>query len=203
MKKDLASFVKFFHEVGMLANIPRSGFAFLGSGKQSVAEHSYRMTLIAFILANLVEKDEPVDLKKLLLMCLIHDFPEARTSDLNYVNKRYVFVNEKKVIEEIKQSYPCGETIEHLIKEYNDRATLESKLAHDADQLELLLFLKKEYELGNKKAMEWFDKTEQRLETNIAKLLAQEIKTIHPDSWWLTDPDDPHWIKPQITSRSF
>ena len=37
------SIVNLLHEVGMLAHIPRSGFAFLGLGKQSVAEYSYRV----------------------------------------------------------------------------------------------------------------------------------------------------------------
>ena len=46
--------VNLLHEIGMLSSIPRSGFAFLGSGKQSVAEHSFRVTLIAYVLARLV-----------------------------------------------------------------------------------------------------------------------------------------------------
>lgn len=194
MKNDFESSVKFFHEVGMLADLPRSGFAFLGSGKQSVAEHSYRMTLIAYVLAELSQ--ESVDLKKLLLMCLIHDLPESRIGDLNYVNKKYVSVDEKKVLEEVKSDYPFGGTIQALINEYNEKITLESKLAHDADQLELLLVLKKESELGNNKAIEWFNKSEQRLETDQAKQLAKQIRSISSDSWWLVNPDDPHWVKP-------
>lgn len=197
MKKNLISLVKFMHEVGMLANTPRSGFAFLGSGTQSVAEHSYRMTLIAYVLADLVQPKQVVDLKKLLLMCLFHDLPETRTGDLNYVNKKYVAVNEKKVLEEMCEAYPCGKEMQDLIVEYNERSTVESLLAHDADQLELLLFLKKESELGNPKAIEWFNKSEQRLYTDEAKQLAQDIRITASDSWWLINPDDPHWIKPK------
>jgi len=39
----MSQHAKFLYEVGMLQRTPRSGFAFLGSGKQSVAEHTYRM----------------------------------------------------------------------------------------------------------------------------------------------------------------
>lgn len=50
---DLTSCVNLMHEVGMLAKTPRSGFAFLGSGSQSVAEHSFQMTWVALILSTL------------------------------------------------------------------------------------------------------------------------------------------------------
>jgi putative hydrolase of HD superfamily len=129
-------------------------------------------------------------------MCLLHDLPESRISDLNYVNKKYVAVNEKKVIEEIQSDYPCVPEIKALLDEYNEGSSIESQLAHDADQLELLLFLKRESELGNPKAMDWFDKSEQRLQTDEAKELAKEIRSTASDSWWLVNPDDPHWIKP-------
>ena len=200
MKNDLIAFIKFLHEVGMLANTPRSGFAFLGSGKQSVAEHSYRMALTGFVLAEMVKHKQKVDQRKLLLMCLLHDLPESRISDLNYVNKKYVAVNEKKVIEEIQSDYPCVSEIKTLLDEYNEGSSIESQLAHDADQLELLLFLKRESELGNPKAMDWFDKSEQRLQTDEAKELAKEIRSTASDSWWLVNPDDPHWIKPSPNS---
>lgn len=194
MNKTLISFVTFLHEVGMLANTPRSGFAFLGSGKQSVAEHSYRMALTAYVLAEMVKNKEKVDLKKLLLMCLLHDLPEARTGDLNYVNKKYVMLDEDKAIDDIGSSYPCGPEIKALLQEYNEGLTLESKLAHDADQLELLLFLKQEMEKGNPKALSWFNNSEQRLQTTEARELAKEIRSTLSDAWWYVNPDDPHWV---------
>ena len=36
----------FFHEAGHLRHTPRSGYAFLGSGSENVAEHSYRTSVI-------------------------------------------------------------------------------------------------------------------------------------------------------------
>jgi len=184
--------VNLLNEIGMLAKTPRSGFAFLGSGKQSVAEHSYRVTLIGLILADLVE--ENIDKHKLMLLCLLHDLPEARTGDLNYVNKKYVQADEAKALEDLGSRSPFGREIIKHFQEYANNESLEAKLAHDADQLELLLVLKQEYDTGNPRALLWFEKCYKRLLTESAKKLANEIKTTSSDSWWLRDKEDPHWI---------
>ena len=184
--------VNLMNEIGMLADTPRSGFAFLGSGKQSVAEHCYRMTAIAILLAKLMDKS--VNLSKLTLMCLYHDLPEARTGDLNYMNKKYVNVDTDKALKDIEESSPFGMEITELIKEYEKGESHEAIIAHDADQLELLLVLKKEYELGNMRAMEWFDRTCKRLSLEISKKLAEEIVKTPTDAWWFKNKDDPHWI---------
>ena len=43
--------VDFLFETGILSKTPRSGFHFLGSGKQSVAEHINRVVFIGYVLA--------------------------------------------------------------------------------------------------------------------------------------------------------
>jgi len=184
--KDLRACINFLHEGGMLAKTPRSGFAFLGTGKQSVAEHSYRMTLIGFALAHIVKDSHPVEREKLVMMCLFHDFPEARTGDLNYVNKMYVQSNEAKAIADIQSAYPFGDEIYALLQEYNENTTWESKLAHDADALELMLVLKQLYEMGNPRALDWLDNCMKRLQTDPAKIMAQEIMNTPSDEWWFT-----------------
>jgi len=180
--ESLEPVVNLFNEIGMLAKTPRSGFAFLGSGRQSVAEHSHRMTMIAYTLAAL--SDEPLDISKLLLMCLCHDLPEARTGDLNYVNKRYVKDDEAKIIDDLKDKTVVGKTISAYLTEYNENDSLEAQYAHDADQLELLLVLKEQHEMGNQRALKWFDNVEKRLQTKIGKSLAKTIQTTPADAWW-------------------
>ena len=41
----------FLNEVGMLRHTPRSGYKFLGSGRETVAEHSHRTAVIGYALA--------------------------------------------------------------------------------------------------------------------------------------------------------
>ena len=77
----------FLFEVGMLSKTPRSGFYFLGSGNQSVAEHINRTVYVGYVLASM-EKD--VDAGKVMKMCLFHDVAEARTSDLNWTHPTYL-----------------------------------------------------------------------------------------------------------------
>lgn len=187
----MKKYIQFLHEVGMLSKTPRSGFAFLGSGQQSVAEHSYRMTLIAMTLADIV--GEPINREKLMLMCLVHDLPETRTGDLNYVNKRYVSINNEAVLKDLIESYPCGEKYVAHIQEYEQASTLEAKIAHDADQIELLLFLKEELEHGNLHANDWYENVEKRLQLPQSKELAHEILNESSKSWWFQKGDD-HWI---------
>ena len=40
-------------EARMLKEIPRSGFAYLGAGRESVAEHSFSTAFIAYVLTQL------------------------------------------------------------------------------------------------------------------------------------------------------
>lgn len=178
----MQSLIHLFNEVGMLAKTPRSGFAFLGTGQQSVADHSHRMTFIAFVLSK--KSEEKVNLSKLLMMCLLHDLPEARTGDLNYVNKRYVKADEHKVIEELESRHEIGAEIGDLLREYIDNKTPEAKIAHDADQIELLLALKELADLGNPRAMDWYKKVEERVKTKSGKELAVEIRITPSDGWW-------------------
>lgn len=183
--------VNFLHEIGMLSQIPRSGFAFLGSGQQSVAEHSFRVTLTAYALAKL--SNQPVDHYKLLMICLLHDLPESRIGDLNYVQKRYIEPNLNKALEDIQKASPFGPEIVAWIEEYEKGESLEAQLAHDADQLELLLMLKQAHELGNPRAMEWFQNACKRLRTPMAKQIAEDILHTPSDEWWFTNKEDPHW----------
>ena len=181
----MQSLIHLFNEVGMLAKTPRSGFAFLGTGQQSVADHSHRMTFIAFVLSKL--SDEKVDLSKLLMMCLLHDLPEARTGDLNYVNKRYVNANEHQVIKELESQNEIGSEIGGLMTEYIENKTPEAKIAHDADQIELLLVLKELADVGNPRAMEWYKGVEERVKSKSGKQLAELIRTTPSDGWWFLE----------------
>ena len=88
---------KLLFEAKILKEIPRSGYHFLGAGRESVAEHTFSTTFIAYVMTELLPD---VDALKLISMCLIHDFPEARTGDLNTVHKKYVTADEKKALKD-------------------------------------------------------------------------------------------------------
>jgi putative hydrolase of HD superfamily len=179
--------VNFLFEVGILKKIPRSGYQFLGTGSESIAEHSFRVAVIAYLLA----KNEPkANTQNVVLMSLFHDFHEARTGDHNYVNKRYVTVNEDKAVRDLTRKLPFGQDIVSLIDEFNSSETLEAKLAQDADQLDFILELKRQQDLGNKSAAEWLRYSVKRLITDFAKRLADEIVKVDSSDWWFKKKEE-------------
>jgi putative hydrolase of HD superfamily len=187
---DHRALANFLFEVGMLKRTPRSGLAFLGSGADSVAEHILRTTYIAFALGRLTTE---VDAHRLVLLCLLHDLPEARTGDLNYENKKYVEVDEHAAIRDLARTLPFGDEIQRLWEEFEACETREAKLAHDCDQLELLLVLKEERDRGNPQADSWVPFALRRLREPLAKELARCILSGHSGDWWFEERDD-WWV---------
>ncbi len=180
----------FLFEVGMLKKTPRTGLQFLGSGEESVAEHIFRVAIIGYALARL---HRDVDELKVLKMCFLHDLPEARTGDLNYVNKKYVTADETKAVQDLAETIPFGQDIQQMIEEFNQAETTEARLANDADQLELILMLKEHQDLGNRYAEEWINFALKRLRTDAAQSLAGAILKTDSTSWWFKDKGD-WWI---------
>lgn len=183
----------FLNEVGMLNHTPRSGFAFLGTGKQSVAEHIFRALHVAFLLARMSE--EPIDETRLLHLVMFHDLPEARTSDHNYVNRKYVIEDLDRVLADGARAWPHGDEIVAAIREFEEGDTPEARLAKDADQLELLLMLKQQADLGNPRVDDWIAPLLARLKTEVGKRLADEILATRWDEWWFNNKNDPHWVE--------
>ena len=176
--KDL---INFLFEVGMLKKTPRTGYQFLGSGKESVAEHSFRMTIIGYLLSL---QEPKADSMKTTLMCLFHDLHEARTGDHNYVNKRYVQIDEEKAIQDLAKGLPFRDQIVAFTHEFAEGKSLEACISRDADQLDLILSLKEQQDLGNAYAREWLHYALKRLQTEAARSMAQEILNTDSTEWW-------------------
>ncbi|MDD9304476.1 MAG: HD domain-containing protein [Desulfobacter sp.] len=171
-------------EVRMLKDLDRTGYAFLGAGRESVAEHSFTTAFICFAMARL----EPgIDREKLVAMALVHDIPEARTNDQNYVHKRYNTVDESRAVRDMTAGLAFGGDICELIDEFNQKETKEAKLANDADQLSFILELKKLKDNGASSSERWLPLVLERLKTDTGRKIAQEILKTPWDGWWTRD----------------
>ncbi len=188
---DLKATVNFLFEAGMLAKTPRSGFQFLGTGQQSVAEHINRVCYIGYVLA-IMEGD--VSLEKILKACLFHDLAEARTGDLSYVHQKYLDRHEDKAIHDLANTVDFGEDILGTIHEYEERKTKEAIIVKEADILELILMLKEQLDIGNSRAQSWLASSVKRLKTDSGKKLAAVILETGSDDWWYGDKDDQWWV---------
>ncbi|PTN32182.1 HD domain-containing protein [Desulfonatronum sp. SC1] len=180
----------FFFEIGMLRKTPRTGYQFLGSGRENVAEHSFRTTVIAYVLASLTG----ASMGRTMGMALFHDLHETRIGDFNYVNRIYNSRNALLALEHALEGTGLNEVLQWW-HELEEEQTLEARLVHDADQLDLILNLKQEQDLGNPYAAKWIDCAVPRLRTDVAKALAEVIlHTDHAD-WWFSGPDPSWWRK--------
>jgi putative hydrolase of HD superfamily len=184
------SIANFLFEVGMLSKTPRSGYQFLGSGKESVAEHVLRTVFVGYALCKI---DPSLDEFRVMKMCVFHDLPEARTGDMNYVNKKYVNVDEDKAVQELTESLAFGSDIRAAIDEFNNKETKESQIARDADQIALILQLKECGDLGNKYSDEWISFALQRLSTDAGQKLADKIIKTDSADWWFKEKSD-WWV---------
>lgn len=179
----------FLFEVGTMRKLPRMHRQTLLTDDTSdtIASHSYRVALIAWLLA----KAEGVDPYKVVMMALLHDIAEARTGDHNWVHKRYVKVFDREVSEEQLGTLPWPD-LKQLIDEYQARKTKEAIITKNADLLDQILLLR-EYEWqGNREASVWLrgkggvrgNAQLKKLTLTRAKLLGQAIYAVPPSAWW-------------------
>lgn len=106
---------------------------------ESVAEHSWRVALMAYLL-----KDEfpEADMDKVIKMCLIHDLGEAFTGDIPAFDKTQSDeeMEEKMLYEWVATlPEPYNNEMQALYLEMDERETLEAKIYKALDSLEALI----------------------------------------------------------------
>ena len=171
----------FLFELGMLSKMQRSGLAQLGDGKQSVAEHSFRLACIGFILAKLSGLKNP---EKVAMMCLFHDIEETRVHDIIPVHKLYVKQDKARAISDMTDGLVGGKEIKEYVDDFCRKQSKESHIANDADQLEWILTLREIGFSGNKRAKVWTNIALKRLKTKEGLEMAKIILSTDPDNWW-------------------
>lgn len=181
--------IDFFNEAGMLRFTPRTGYQFLGSGRENVAEHSFRVAVIGWALA----RTAGADTARTVLLCLFHDLPEARTGDFNYVNHMYNRAESRKALEDACFGTGFAGELLPLHDELEAGESVEALLAHDADQLDLMLNLKRELDLGNTGARDWLDCAYTRLRTEEGRELARVLRETSYNDWWFKGPEASWW----------
>jgi putative hydrolase of HD superfamily len=142
------AFARLLLLAGALKNLPRTGWRLAGiKDCESVAEHSYRVALVALVLS---EHVEGVDRAKLLQMALLHDLPESLVTDLprtavDLVGREAKWEAERDAWAELLPLDPPLTRWRALWEEFEVEETAEAKLIRAADRLEML-FQAYEYE---------------------------------------------------------
>lgn len=128
-----------------LKGIPRTGWVLRGvpAGEaESVAAHSWGVSLVALALAEL--HPEPVDVGRLLSMCLLHDLAESVLGDLpgpatTYLPSGAKQAAERHVLADTLAGLPFAPAWQALWEEFEAGSTVEAQLARDADRLDMLI----------------------------------------------------------------
>lgn len=175
------NFSSFIYEVGLLNNFKRSGFDFLGTGSQNIASHSFRASIIAYLLAKRLKADE----NKAVILTLFHDIPETRTGDINYFQKNYTVKNESQAVSDIVLNMPELKDLISFNNEFNNGESIEAKIAHDADVLELIFTLKEELDRGNMQAEIWIKGAVKRLILDESRQIIDAALNMKSYDWWM------------------
>ena len=107
--------------------------------RESVAEHSWRITLMAYLVS---DEFPEADLEKLMKMCLIHDLGEAFTGDIpTFEKSEKDEEKEASLLDEwVKQlPEPFASEMQALYREMEERQTLEARIYKALDNLEALI----------------------------------------------------------------
>ena len=114
-----------------------------GHGRnENDAEHAWHMAIMAYLLKEYV--NEPVDIAKVMLMCLIHDIVEIDAGDTYAYDEEALKsqkAREDAAKERIFSILPEEQKEEFmaLFDEFEEFATPESKFAHAMDNLQPLM----------------------------------------------------------------
>lgn len=107
--------------------------------KESVAEHSWRLALMALLLE---EEIPELDFNKIIRMCLIHDLGEAVTGDIpSFLKTIEDSAVEDDAVAGLMATLPQPQRgkLEGLFQEMNAMETMEAKVYKALDKLEAVI----------------------------------------------------------------
>ena len=143
----------FLKDTSNLKNISRQGWIDKLSiiHPESVADHSYSMSIMAMILSDL----ENYDFEKILKMVLLHDLAESKIGDFTpgQISKDEKEKIENQAFHEIIEKLPNSIKLEYaeIWKEYQNQISVESQFVHQIDRLEMALQAKMYEKSGSSK----------------------------------------------------
>lgn len=144
-KQKVHDILTFLQRTNQLKSVPRFGSS-LRRDHDTVAEHSWRLTLMAYIIAS--ECGVHVNINRVMAIALVHDLAEAKTGDIDaytvIVGQRSVTdkgEREAEAMQEMTEGIGFGDTMYAIWKEYEDQQTLEAKFVKALDKIEAFLHI--------------------------------------------------------------
>ncbi|MBE6104579.1 MAG: HD domain-containing protein [Erysipelotrichaceae bacterium] len=133
-------FLDILMQAGKLKTTPRHCFT-EGDRYESVADHSWRISLMAMLLSH-EEEFRNLDMNRVIRMCLIHDLGESFTGDIpTFLKKSSDEEGEEDILRNWINTFDDETRKEwlDLLDEMNAQKTLESRVYKSLDKLEALI----------------------------------------------------------------
>ena len=154
---------------------------------ESVAEHSFRIALMAFVFGTQETDDDGLDVQKLVTIALVHDISECIVGDItphcgvSKEEKNRLEVEAMRTLKETLGSDMGGETIERLWLEYENGSSREARVVKELDKLEMLLQASEyENEYRDVDLTEFYASCDGSFKTERAKRWVEEIMRRRP-----------------------
>ncbi|WP_406512701.1 HD domain-containing protein [Streptomyces sp. NBC_00161] len=183
MADGLSAVARFLYEAGTLKHTRRTGWWMAGvNAPESVAEHSWRTSLIASVIAKL----EGADPARAAFLAVWHDTQETRTGDVNHLGKKYAPAGDPQAVtadQTAGMPDVLASAIRELVAEYEAKDSPEAVCARDADKLECMLQGIEYKAQGYENAQRWIDNSRARLTTGTGRRLADELLAQGPLDW--------------------
>ncbi|MBF9072563.1 HD domain-containing protein [Streptacidiphilus fuscans] len=181
--EEAAGTATFVAEMGVLKRVRRTGWWHAGvRDPESIAEHSWRTSVIAAVLAMM----EGADPAKAALLATFHDSQETRVGDIPHIGRRYLRAasNEQVTADQVSTAHPAVRSgIAQIVEEYEQGDSPEVICAHDADKVECLVQAVEYRESGYPHVQPWIDSSMAKLKTASAQALAEAALTMTTLEW--------------------
>lgn len=182
--------LELLYEIGALRFVSRTWRQFLNADFANNAEHSFRVAWIALMIAGM---EGVGNHEKILKMALVHDLPESRTGDVNYLTRQYTERLNEKAVLDVFAGTQLGEEMVALWHEYEQRKCLEAKIVKDADNLDVDFELYEQAARGETHQSNYLDGRElvykTQLFTKSAKKIWESLRGSNPHDWHLNAPN--------------
>ena len=170
----------FFFQIANLKSTPRTGWKtkLHISNPESVADHSYMMTVMAMIMSDI----KNLNTEKIIKMSLLHDWAESKIGDFmpDEIEPDKKIALEENAMNEILGILPnpVKDDYSTIWNEYQDMVSSESKLVHEIDKLEMALQAKIYEKDTDPEKIKLFvtSAVEQVLDNDLKKILSEIIQ---------------------------
>lgn len=183
-KTKLKQMTNIVYEASVVKRLQRTGWQIFGDNAEGVGEHSFITAVIAYFLAREIQKSQKINMEKILLMSLFHDFHEGRTGELDKIAKFYTTRYERKANIDIFKEIDAE--LLKMLDEYEDKQSLEARVVYEANVIAFSVEVKLLLEKGNVHAKEWLEANNKRLRIQESIELSKSLTKTDSHSWWQT-----------------